>query len=213
AAIACRKYLAWSRLIRWAVWGSLVIIPVFAVIGAQYVTNLLNRTIGQARSGDIGEASSGRTDLWFDAFRRMFDHPLSLLTGFGWHGYESMNLEAEVPHNHYIWLWFNLGLVGLFSFLVIVWQTLSEAKVAAARADPDSRRYMMAVTFGLTGTAVAIFFTNLFTPWPYIWMYLGLSLRTALLVRSATPGPATAAVKPEKREPLKTAVARRKPVT
>ncbi|HKZ72596.1 MAG TPA: hypothetical protein VJ011_00955, partial [Steroidobacteraceae bacterium] len=33
--------------------------------------------------------------------------------------------------------------------------------------------------------AVAVFFTDLTTPWLYIWAYVGVSMRAALIVESA----------------------------
>ena len=67
----------------------------------------------------MNEASSGRTEIWLNLLATMFASPITFITGFGWDVYWSMPFRFS-PHNHYLALWFNLGLVGLVDRLLFV---------------------------------------------------------------------------------------------
>jgi O-antigen ligase len=84
-------------------------------------------------------------------------------------------------HNHYLWLWFELGIVGLASYLMLIGQLLSTARRAAEIASDEAARYLIAFVFGIIGVSVAMFFTQLFKPWIYIWIYIGVTMRMAVI--------------------------------
>jgi hypothetical protein len=50
-------------------------------------------------------------------------------------------------------------------------------------ANDQTRPHLLAFTFGMLSLSVAIFFSDVFDPWSYIWLYCGLMLRIAVLVR------------------------------
>jgi hypothetical protein len=54
------------------------------------------------------------------------------------------------------------------------------ARAAIEVASAQFRPYMIAVVFGVVALAVNVFFTNLSKPWPYIWLYLGMSMKIAV---------------------------------
>jgi O-antigen ligase len=83
-------------------------------------------------------------------------------------------------HNTYLDQWFNLGLLGVGVYVFIIYLTVKTAKQAAELAAPPLRAELMAYVFGMLGLAVSVFFGNLYTSKPYIWMYVGLAMRGAM---------------------------------
>jgi O-antigen ligase len=166
-------------------------LPIVALIGAKYGAEFLQRVISQGSAADVGEVSSGRTDLWMGAISRMMETPLSLITGFGWNVYDSMGFIL-VPHNHYILLWFELGLIGMGCYLTVI-RTLLQAALSALRtATPEMQSYLVALVISIMILSVAILFEQLYKPWYYIWPYVGITLRIAFLARQESAVPAFA---------------------
>ena len=122
---------------------------------------------------DAGAATSGRTAIWGAAIARMFDAPLTLLTGFGWDVYRSMAFKYA-PHNHYLGIWFDLGIVGVACTLLIFAKCVGVAREGAGVIESTLRPHLVACVFGLLGLFIALFFTEIHTPWFYIWPYIGL---------------------------------------
>lgn len=170
------RQLPMQRLLLWSIAGFFVVLLFAFATG--YIDLLQERVIGQTFV-TRGDASSGRTEIWEQAVNRMMGTPLSMLTGFGWFAYESMGFRYAT-HNHYLLLWFNIGIAGVIAFLMILWDLYRTNRTAArVTSDPELRSYCMAAVFGLMGLAIAIFFVNLFKPWPYIWAFFGISARLA----------------------------------
>ena len=178
-AILCRGYLPIGRLLRGAVPFLLTGLPVILIIGAKYGGEFVQRLASQGSAVDAGEISSGRTDLWTGAIGRMMDTPLSLITGFGWNVYDSMGFIL-IPHNHYIAIWFELGLVGLTCYLLIISRLAAKILRALPTVNQDTRYDLIAAVYAIAVLSVSIFFEQLFKPWLYIWPYLGLCLRLAV---------------------------------
>jgi O-antigen ligase len=113
----------------------------------------------------------------------MMTQPITLLTGFGWAVYYVMPFRYA-PHNFYLGMWFDLGIVcvGLIMFIFI--RSLLAAYRSIDVAEPDVRDQLLAFVFGVCSLVVAIVFADLFTPWPYIWLYVGVVLKMAVLARS-----------------------------
>jgi hypothetical protein len=176
----CRRHLPTSRVVSWTLIGAtcvllaaglaVALIPEMQQVFAQRIFN-------QSMATSMSVASSGRTTIWMGAIDAMMSHPLTLLTGFGWDVYNTM--FVLVTHNYYLDQWFGLGLIGLFSFLTIEYQSVRAGRQAIAAADTPLRPYMIALVFGVMGLAVCLFFGNLDKPWSYVWVYLGFTLRAA----------------------------------
>jgi O-antigen ligase len=176
----CRRHLPTSRVVGWTLIGGtcVVLAAGLAVALIPEMTQVFTeRIFNQSMASSMSVASSGRTTIWMGAIDAMMSHPLTLLTGFGWDVYNTM--FVLVTHNYYLDQWFGLGLIGLFSFLTIEYQTVTTAKRAIAGVSGPLRPYMIALVFGTLGLAVCLFFGNLDKPWSYVWVYLGFSLRAA----------------------------------
>jgi hypothetical protein len=55
------------------------------------------------------------------------------------------------------------------------------ARRAAGHAPEDIARHLIAFIFGIIGLSIAVFFTLLSYPWLYIWMYIGVTMRMAVI--------------------------------
>jgi O-Antigen ligase len=170
--------------------GVLVLCVLF-VIGA-FLTGygeLLTARMEQFDAGRLDKVSSGRTTIWLTALESMFEHPASLLTGFGWDAYSSFNFRYAT-HNAYLLVFYDLGLIGLTLFLLTIRNILTTARAALIESGPAAKPLLFAFVFGFFALLVAIFFGELYTSWLYVWATVGISLRIA--VSETEPEPATA---------------------
>jgi O-antigen ligase len=197
AVLLVREYIPPGRIVSWSlmcVAGAVLGAVTIAILNPDAAAAFADRVVGIGTMG-MSEASSGRTDIWAAAFNEMMDHPVSLLTGFGWNVYSTMP-TIFATHNTYLDQWFNLGLLGVGIYLFIEVQTIITARRAAALATPPMRGDMLAYVFGMTAMSIAVMFANLYTPKPYLWMYIGLIMRGAVFVfdkADAAKNPAPAA--------------------
>lgn len=187
AAYLLRSLIPPGRIVTWA-FGALGVALVGGVIAAIFnpasVAAITDRFFGigtTAGTMGLSEASSGRTDIWGMALREMMNSPLSFLTGFGWNAWSTMP-TIYVLHNQYLDQWFNLGVIGLGTYIGLEYMTITNAKRAAALSSGPIQGDMIACVFGTMALSIAIIFENMFTPRPYMWMYAGLILRGAVLI-------------------------------
>jgi O-antigen ligase len=186
-----RRFISFGRISGW-VFGALILL-VLVVTFSPYGNLLAERMIGTSGSIDPNTASSGRSEIWADALAVMFAHPASFVTGFGWDVYWSMPFQYS-PHNHYLALWFNLGLPGLFLGTYLLFSVIARARRASAVASAPIRGQLIAFVLGATGVCTAVFFVDLHNPWFYFWMYAGLVMRLVWCVeRQPENAPALAA--------------------
>ena len=136
---------------------------------------------------DPGMSSDERTYIWRPILDKMMANPVTLITGFGWDAYDVMGFVYAV-HNHYLWLLFELGIIGLASYLMVIAQLLIVARRAAGIASDETARYLIAFIYGLIALSCALLFGQLYQPWPYIWTYSGLTMRMAVIaMQTAQP--------------------------
>ena len=178
-AFAYRRHFDRRRVRWWLVLSLTVLLPLMLVVGWQFVQMLADRIAIQA-SGPLGHVSSGRTDLWADAFNAMMESPWTAITGFGWGGWDNQNF-SYVAHNNYLAYWFDLGLVGLTGLLCLIIGPMLVARRAVAAAQPGVRGHLIAFIAGMASLLVALTFLNLYSPWAYIWAYIGLMMRLAMI--------------------------------
>ncbi len=197
-----RHLVSYSRVMTWGL-GAMVLLVLFVAL-SPYGGLLAERMIGQTGSIDVGEASSGRSDIWATALGVMFEYPVTFITGFGWDVYWSMPFSYS-PHNHYLAMWFNLGLVGLVGAAYLLFSAIGRARRASAIAQPPYRGQLIAFVLGGVGVCTAIFFVELYKPWFYFWMYGGAVMRLVLCVNESP------AVVPERAPVMKLPKVRRDP--
>jgi len=173
----CRKYVDFPRLVRWAlvVVAFLAVIgPIFSMFGSVHENMMVERVL----HFDLSTGGSGRDRIWRTAINRMMASPLSLVTGFGWNSYDAMGYYLAL-HNQYLWLWFELGLIGLSSYVASIWLAVRYAMRAVDVAKPEDRGYLLALVFSMLILSITVFFTLLYRPWAYLWIYVGATLRMA----------------------------------
>lgn len=191
-----RHRLSASKVIGVAGAATLIFVIAIAVLSVRYGDLLYNRVFGDSSSSDLVGASSGRTEIWTTAIARMTQSPLSLITGFGWDVYWSMPFRYS-PHNHYVSLWFNLGLVGLACGVALLVQVVRQARAAFDRATPEFQPLLGAFVVGALAISIAAFFVDLYTPWLWFWAYTGLIMRIAVNAQRAEHVKATPAQREE----------------
>ena len=176
----CRRHLPTSRVVTWTLLGFTCVVlavGVAALLMPGFWEVISDRLFNQSMATSMSVASSGRTTIWSTAISTMMSHPLTLLTGFGFRVYDTM--FVLVTHNYYLDQWFGLGLIGLFAFVTIQYQVVATGVRSIAAASAPLRPYMISLVFGMLGLSVCIFFGNLYNPWSYVWIYVGLSVRAA----------------------------------
>ena len=184
AAFLCRSLLPPARIASWILAGvtlAILAVGLVSLVEPQVAAAVTGRLFDNPAAMGIGEASSGRTGIWQRVLEEMMSYPVSLFTGFGWDVYATMPF-VYVTHNVYLDQWFNLGLLGVAVYVIILWSSIATAKRTASLASVPMNRYMIAFVFGMVALSVAVMFTNLYTSPPYIWMYVGLTMRGAIFV-------------------------------
>ena len=197
AAYLLRNLIPPGRIVAWgfgAIGAAICGGVIAALLDPAAVASITDRVLGIGSMG-LSEASSGRSDIWGMAIAEMMEYPLTLITGFGWNSWSTMP-TIFVLHNQYIDQWFNLGIVGVITYAGIEFLTISSAKRAAGMSSGPLQRDMIACVFGMAAISIAVFFTNLYTPRPYLWMYVGLIMRGAVLVYDKAAAAAPARVAP-----------------
>jgi hypothetical protein len=189
AAYLCRRYVPTSHLAAGGALalGAVVLVVTFTiVIDPGIGQTVMDRILGQSTVMDVGEVSSGRTAIWLDIVRKMMAEPITLITGYGWDVYSAMPFRYAA-HNHYLNLWFNVGVIGVGAFILLLRQVVLTARAAVPVAEDEDRKQLLAFVFGLLAFAIAAFFTNIYGPWLYLWIYIGAVMRIAVAATEAAP--------------------------
>lgn len=194
-AYMLRRYVPVQKFVTWgamALVGVVLVVLIAGLVDQQIGSVIAERLFGQSKAIDMSEASSGRTQIWAELLDRMARTPLSFVTGFGWDVYFVMPFRYA-PHNHYLGTYFDLGIPGLVLFLYLMGRIVKVARNTVALANEEIRPHMLAFIFGMLSLLISIIFADLFDPWSYIWVYVGATLRIAMLVRQEAEGPVLSA--------------------
>jgi O-antigen ligase len=189
AAFLCRRYVSTAHLAAGGalVLGAGVLVVAFAIVVDPSIgQTVMDRLFGQSTAMDMTEASSGRTAIWLDVVRKMMAEPITLFTGYGWDVYSAMPFRYAA-HNHYLNLWFNLGVVGVAAFVFLLRQVVVTARAAIPVAEDEDRKQLLAFVFGIVAFSIAAFFTNIYGPWLYLWIYIGAAMRIAVQAMESAP--------------------------
>lgn len=142
------------------------------------------RLIGQTSIGNVYDASSGRSFLWAAALAKMLDSPITLVTGFGWEAYRQIFDFRMAPHNSYLKIFFELGLIGLSLIMMTLFNVFSIARRGMQGITGSESTFLFAFIFGLFGFLVSIFFVDIYSPWIFAWAFVGIVLRVAVEQRA-----------------------------
>lgn len=153
-----------------------------AIALVNYSALLMGRIDVTAQAGNASDASAGRTMIWQAGLSVMADNPISFITGMGWHTFAPY--VGIVPHNTYLWYFFNLGAIGLILYLLILRNILKLTREAINGVSVDCDMLLMGFLFGFVALLVSVFFVDLFAPWYFIWAYTGVMARVAVQMKA-----------------------------
>jgi O-antigen ligase len=181
----CRNLISWRRAAILAAILVAVAVPVLAFVSVKFGDILTQRVTELIFSP--GTSSDERVYIWRPIIDKMLSNPIALITGFGWDTYDVMGFTYAV-HNHYLWLWFELGIIGLSSYLMLITRLLITARRAARIASDETAHYLVAFIYGIVAISWALLFAVLFRPWLYIWIWSAVAMRMAVItMQSALP--------------------------
>jgi len=196
AAYICRRYIDFRRLVvPMAAGAAFMLFVVFPLVSWKLGNVLFERILGDLQNFGLESASSGRSQIWSQALGRMSETPIAFVTGFGWDSWKTMKFETDNPHSHYLWLWFEFGILGLATFALTIRQLVTTAFAALERTDGEVRLVMTGFIFGMMALTVAVMSTVLLVPWPFIYAVIGAAMRLALTAESAAESVPEAAQK------------------
>ena len=175
----CRSVISWRRATALVIVLLAVAIPLIALVSIEFGHGILAERVTDMLLNP-GTSSDGRAYIWRPVVDRMMASPVTLITGFGWDAYDVMGFFFA-PHNQYLLLWFELGIIGLACYLMLIRELVITARRATENASDETGRYLIAFIYGILALSGALFFAQLFRPWLYIWTYSGLMMRIALL--------------------------------
>ncbi len=182
-----RRYISGRAILTATTVGALILAIVLPIMASKYGLLLVNRIVDDSTNSNLAGVSSGRLSIWSGALAVMSNSPLSFFTGFGWDVYNAMPFRYAT-HNHYLALWFDLGLLGLVYGTALLVLPIRIAMRAAPLAPASYRPLLIAFAIGTLAIAIAAFFVNLFTPWLWLWAYAGLAMRIAVNAQRAASG-------------------------
>jgi len=176
-AFYLRKFIS-GRQMSNAVVGTLILGTL--ATAALYVSGVgdetFGRLIGQTLTGNVYDASSGRSFLWAS--------PITLVTGFGWEAYRQIFDFRMAPHNSYLKFFFELGLVGLSLIMMTLFNVFSTARHGMQSITGTESIFLFTFILGFFAFLVSIFFVDLYSPWLFAWAFVGVVLRVAVEQRA-----------------------------
>lgn len=186
-----RRYLSLGKIMTWGMMAGGALLVILLVVSIGFGDLLYERVVAGFSSKDMGGTSSGRTEIWSTAIAMMFNHPQTLITGFGWNAYWIMPFRYS-PHNYYLAQWFNLGLPGLICSVLLLVIPVRTALKSFTVAPAHLRVPLAGFVFATLSYASATFFVDLYVPWIYFWAYAGVSMRLAMIARETVLEPVVA---------------------
>jgi O-antigen ligase len=169
--------------------GAVVLAVVVAIAVVTFILHpdmFLNR-LDRSEAGTLAAASSGRTEFWTRGLMRMWEHPSSLAIGFGWDTFIYSWIYPD-PHSQYLYIFYSTGAVGLGLYLWLMVCVFRNAARSLELAEPGDRPYLVAFLYGFVALLFSITFATIYTPWPFVWAYVGLMSKLAWLP-SSPPAP------------------------
>ncbi len=179
AAVFLRRYIPTRVVVRA---GAAAMFVVAVVIAVTFITGYAEVYVERVTNvgGGSHAVTSGRSTIWATLLRPMVESPLSFLTGFGFHAYETGRFFRS-PHNMYLLYLYNLGAIGVVLFLSVFARILVIARRALRPAfGEEEGKLLFALIFGLLGFLIAIVFSEYNTSAYLLWAYMGVGMRVAV---------------------------------
>ncbi|MGI9205085.1 MAG: O-antigen ligase family protein [Woeseiaceae bacterium] len=170
-----RDYVRREAIVRGSIVGFIVLILVAGVTAYQNPDGFFERF--SVSGVTLYGVSSGRTFFWQQALTIMSSWPFSFISGYGWNAYPTLLVGYGDPHNTYLLYWFNLGLLGLILYVVIVYWILRFAVRGLRDMPAESRPIIIGLILGLLALHFALFFVELYSSSLFIWAIAGTTLR------------------------------------
>ena len=174
----CRGLISWRRAAILAAILLAATVPLMVFVSMRFGDVLTQRVTEMILNP--GTSSDERMYIWRPIMDKMMASPITVITGFGWDSYDAIGF-SYATHNHYLLLWFELGIIGLACYLMVIRELVITGLRVAKNAPDETRRYLIAFVYGIIALSGAIFFTLLSQPWLYIWAYIGLTMRIAVI--------------------------------
>jgi putative inorganic carbon (hco3(-)) transporter len=171
-----------------------VLLGVVLLAGVGYV---LLPAAEKARFANIGKDSTSvqRLDYWKAGLKMIETHPVLGVGYFNfapmyaahdrahlWHG------KAQLPHNIFIQVGTDAGLVGLGIFMMLIYRNLKVARNIRRECakDPELPAFALSVARGLTITTWGFVIAGQFNTvayYPFLWINLALTVSLANIVK------------------------------
>jgi len=183
-----------SKLIKWSI--LLMIILVFAAFGSALLTRISDGWSGSASSFSRASAvTAARTDIWLSLWPEVENHPI-LGSGLGSTAWSAAAHDtpdfSNHPHNLYLQILLDMGLVGLTLLLVFYWRfakTLTKAvsEDLTNQPPPLISAYLQGAYAALLGYLLEAFSNGFYIPVPentLLWASLALGLAYTIKAKS-----------------------------
>ena len=182
-----------------------VVVAIAVVAGVGYA---LLPAAEKARFTSVGtdNTSIQRLDYWKAGFKMIENHPI---LGVGYFNFAPVyavkdpnklwNGTAQLPHNIFIQVGTDAGLIGLGIFLILIYRNLQVAREirVLCEADRGAPEFAPGLARGLALTTWGFVIAGQFntvTYYPFLWINLALAVSLANIVRSAVEEGASAPV-------------------
>jgi O-antigen ligase len=152
---------------------AMVVVVLLVVAFAIFNTDFLLERFEKTTNEPIVTASSGRADIWYAAVLIMLEWPLSFLFGYGWDAYSYSGIW-KTAHNEYLDRLYELGVIGLILYVLLLRSTVSRVRRVIHRFDPVTKRIMIGYIIGMMMVFVDIIFVAIPDSWTVIWPMTGL---------------------------------------
>lgn len=170
-----RDHVRREMVIKGAAAGFVLLILVAGVIAYQNPEGFLDKF--NVAGASLERVSSGRTFFWRQTLTMMSDWPLSFVSGYGWDSYATLFRGYGDPHNTYLMYWFNLGVVGLGLYVLIITWIVRFVLRSLHSISVGTKPIIIGFIFGLLALHVALFFVGLYSSSLFIWALAGATLR------------------------------------
>jgi putative inorganic carbon (HCO3(-)) transporter len=154
----------------------------------------------KARFSTAGDdvTSVQRLDYWKAGIQMIEEHPVLGIGFFNFpavfkieHPHELFEGHAQLPHNIFIQVGTDAGLLGLGVFLALIYRNLKTARdiQRACQASKDAPAFAASVARGLTTATLGFVIAGQFVTvayYPFLWINLALTVSLANVVARAT---------------------------